>query len=152
MSQAKPSDKEADDYCQAWISNGNDQGKAWRVAYPKSNASDTVMYIKASNMHKMSKIRVRIEQLQVITAQKADEKYGITAESLIKRLGDIDESAEKEGKFSASVSAVMGQAKLCGFDIQKIEVAGPGGKPIQTISATIDPVAAGKAYEDMIKG
>lgn len=152
MSQGKPSDVEIDDYCQAWISNGNKQADAWRVAYPNSQVSGKGAQEKASKMHKMGKVQARIADLTVKAAEIAEETHGVTVNSLLNELEEARELGKANAQTSACVAATMGKAKLCGLDVQKLEVAGPGGRPIQTISAAIDPVSAGKAYEDMIKG
>ena len=104
--------------------NGNDQSAAWRNAYPTSKGSAKNVHEKASNMHKLAKVQQRIAELTEINAEKANEVYGITAESLVRRLAELDSEAAQEGKFAASVSAVMGQAKLCGYDVNKVEVSG----------------------------
>ena len=122
MSQANPSDKEVDDYAQAWMANGNKIKAAWKIAFPNSKATEKSKDEKSSLFHKLDKVRSRVGELTDIAAEKADEVYGITAESLIRDLGEIKDKALSEGQFSPSVSAVMGQAKLCGFDVTKVEV------------------------------
>ena len=122
MSQGNPSDKEVDDYAQAWIHNGNKQADAWRVTYPKSAASDTVMHIKASNMHKMDRVQVRIAHYQAETVQICADKHAITVESLIAELEEAREVGKENGQTSAMVAATMGKAKLSGLDIQKVEM------------------------------
>ncbi len=147
MSQGKPSDKEIGAYCQAWMVNGNDQSAAWRQAYPASKGSAKNVHEKASKMHKSAKVQQRIAELQAITAELADKVYGITAESLVRRLAELDSEAAQEGKYTASVSAVMGQAKLCGFDTQKIEMELTGD-----ISVSDRMMVAKNKARDAMKG
>ena len=128
MSQANPSAKEIDDYAQAWMTNGNDQTKAWRVTFPKSKAIEKSQHENACLFHKIPKVRSRIRELRMIASEKADETFGVTAESLIKDLQDIQKAALNEKQFAPSVSAVMGQAKLAGLDVQKIDVTSKGDK------------------------
>lgn len=121
MSQSNPSDKEANDYAQEWILNGNDQSKAWRVAFPKSKASDKAIWENASTLHKNPKVQQRILELSNISTQKANEVYGITAESLLAEYEECRVAAIEEGQVSAAVSSINGKVKLCGFDVQKID-------------------------------
>lgn len=72
------------------------------------------------------------------------------------KLAIINElTAGKEGlkiKVHDSKAAIKQLSDMQGWNsATKHELTGAEGKPIQTISATIDPIAAGKAYEDMIK-
>ncbi len=134
VSQANPSEQEIEDYSQEWISNGNKQAPAWRVAFPSSQVSGKGAQEKASKMHKMAKVQARIAGLRASLAVIADERFGITAESLVSRLAEIDRGASSEGKYSASVAAVMGQAKLCGFKIDRVELSGSDGGAIKTES------------------
>lgn len=122
MSQLNPSDDEVNTYATEWIGNGNKIKEAWKITFPTSQATDKSKDEKASLFHKLVKVRSRISQVRSINAEKADEVYGITAQSLIKDLKEIKDRAMDDGQFSPSVSAVMGMSKICGFDVNKIEV------------------------------
>lgn len=143
MSQANPSEKEIEDYSQAWIANGNKQSPAWRAAFPTSKASDKAIHENASTMNKMPKVQQRILKLSNIAAQKAVERFGITAESLLVEYEECRKAAMEEGQISAAVSSVTGKVKLCGFDVSKIELTGADGGSIKTESAfTFIPVGS----------
>ena len=148
MSQGNPSDKEVEDYCQAWMGNGNDQTKAWRIAFPRSKAAPESQHVSASEMHKNTKVQLRILELANISAEIADEVYGITADSLIKDLADIRKRALEDGQYGPAVSSVMGQSKICGFDVQKIEMEVSGALDISSRVAQ----AKARAREAMNNG
>jgi hypothetical protein len=122
MSQRDPSDVEIEDYCQAWMVNGNDQSAAWREAYPSSKGSAKNVNEKASTMHKSAKVRQRIAELKQITAEIADEVYGVTADRLVSDLLEVKSRALEDSQYGPCVSAIMGASKICGFDTQKIEM------------------------------
>jgi len=90
MSQGNPTKVEINKYSENWVLYG-DQSKAWRVAYPKSKASAEVVHNKASLMHKMDDVQVRIAELQNIRREVADETCGLNAAWVAKRLKDMSE-------------------------------------------------------------
>ena len=55
--------------------------------------------------------------------------YGITIKSLLKELEEARESAlhAEIPQSSAAVSASMAKAKLCGFDVQKVDLSSKDG-------------------------
>ena len=110
MSQGNPTEKEIDDYAQAYIDNGNDQVKAWRVAFPDSESCLETQYPKASKMHKMDKVQARIVQLECERAEIARQRFSITTEGILQRLaiesgyaGEhlIPEDSTQSGRVSA---------------------------------------------------
>lgn len=121
MTQTTPTDEEADIYAQSFARDG-DKSKAFRKTFPNSKAKPESVHVNANKFHNMPKVSLRVDEVKSIAAEIADQVYGITAESLIKDLAEIKDKALDGGQFGPSVSAVMGQAKLCGFDVQKIEV------------------------------
>ncbi len=122
MSQGNPSDKEIEDYCQAYMVNGNDQSDAWRKAYPTSKGSAKNVHEKASKMHKSAKVQQRIVELQAINAEIAEQVYGVTADRLVSDLLEVKSRALEDSQYGPCVSAIMGASKICGFDTQKIEM------------------------------
>ena len=85
MSQGNPTQHEIDVYCAQWILNGGDQSKAWRVAYPESKMNDEGVNVKACNMHKMDKVRLRLDQLRQEVSQSDKKEFDISFEAQVKR-------------------------------------------------------------------
>ena len=97
MSQANPTQHEIDTYCAAWILNGGDQSKAWRVAYPNSKSPEKVGWEKGSTMHKMIKVQKRLVKMQADQAEKDAVVFDVSAAELKKILFDtIGEGREKD--------------------------------------------------------
>lgn len=134
MSQGNPSEQEIDVYAQAWMANGNKIKAAWKVVFPNSKATEKSKDEKSSLFHNMVKVQSRILELTNIAAQKADEVYGVTAEQLVGMLLETRSEAMKDGQFGPSVSAVTGISKMCGFDVNKVELSGAQGGAIKTES------------------
>ena len=134
MSQANPSQEEIDTYAQEWLGNGNKIKAAWKVVFPNSKATEKSKDEKSSLFHNLVKVQSRIGQLNEVAAEKANEVYGITAESLLAEYEEARVKALEAGQISASVSAITGKVKLCGFDVSKIELSGGDGAPIKTES------------------
>ena len=97
MSQGNPTQHEIDVYCAEWILNGGDQSKAWRKAYPNSTQTEDSVWVRASNMHKMCKVQVRLVELQAETAEKDAVEFDVSASELKKILFDtIAEARERD--------------------------------------------------------
>ena len=112
MSQRDPTQHEIDVYCAQWILNGGDQSKAWRVAYPESTMTDANVNTKACNMHKMVKVRSRLDQLQAETAAKDAVEFDMSASELKEKLNqviamgmELDPNGRRQG-LGATTSAI----------------------------------------------
>jgi len=117
MSHRNPTQHEIDVYCGEWILNGGDQSKAWRVAYPTSKMIDTNIHARACEMHKLTKVRERLAELQAETAEKDQEAFDISFEAQVKRCLAIHESgmdASEKQNLSAAQGAVNEINKMAG--------------------------------------
>lgn len=68
---------------------GKSQREAYKIAYNAKNMKDTTIDVKASQLFKTDKVRVRFEQLMGKVVKRAEEKAIITAEEVIKGIADI---------------------------------------------------------------
>lgn len=91
MSQGNPTDKEIDVYAQAIVLDGLSKSDAWRKSYPTSKAKPEVVNLKAFHMHKMTKVQLRIKELQNQAKQQAEEKFNISVEW---KMGMLKKAAE----------------------------------------------------------
>lgn len=123
MSQRTPTPKEVNDYAQEYLVNGGDQVKAWRVAFPKSKAKAETQHTQASLFHDLQKVCKRILELKEDMALQADERFGISIESLLIELEEARKKGIELGQIGPTVSATMGKAKLTGYDVQVIEIS-----------------------------
>lgn len=134
MSQARPTDIEADTYARHFVQLGV-KSDAFRVTFPKSKAADKAIHEKASTFHKIEKVQARISELNGIARKKANEVYGITAEWVASQMKNVIEMGQREiydqhgNKKAENLSAVTSAGatlnKMCGFDAPtKVEHSG----------------------------
>ena len=107
------------DFCLFYIETGN-ASEAYRRAYDAENMKPETVNRRAFDLMENSKIKARIEVLQ---AERRKE-HNITVSDILNKLEDIYSEAMKKGNLSSAVSAVMGQAKVLGFDKQTINLEG----------------------------
>lgn len=68
---------------------GKSQREAYKTAYNAENMADNTIDVKASQLLKKDKVRVRYEQLRGKVIKRTEEKAIITAEEIIKEIADI---------------------------------------------------------------
>jgi len=69
---------------------GKSQREAYKIAYPTSKKwKDNVVDVKACELLKNGKVKVRYDELRGKVLKRAEEKAIITAEEVIKRIADI---------------------------------------------------------------
>lgn len=107
------------DFCLFYIETGN-ASEAYRRAYDAENMKPETVNRRAFDLMENSKIKARIEALQV----EHRKEHNITVSDILNKLEDIYSEAMKKGNLSSAVSAVMGQAKVLGFDKQTINLEG----------------------------
>ncbi len=89
MSQSNPTDHEATRYAESYVLYGN-QSRAFRNAFPQCKAKADSVHVKASNMHRIDKVQLRIEELAAQVAQEAADRFQIDAAYVMGRIADID--------------------------------------------------------------
>lgn len=114
-------------FCQYFAETGN-ATKAYILGY---EVPDTVKRISssvnASKLLKDERILARLEELR----EDARQRHHITIDTLIKELDTAMEIAERTSNSSAIIAATQAKAKLLGMSIDRQEVSGPGGSPIE---------------------
>ena len=119
MSQGNPTQHEIDVYCAQWILNGGDLSKAWRKAYPNSTMNDEGVNVKACNMHKMGKVRLRLDQFQAEQAEQDAIEFDVSASELKKILFDtIAEGREKDP--ATGKPYALGVVSPCAAEISRM--------------------------------
>ncbi|EFA28181.1 terminase small subunit family protein, partial [Haemophilus influenzae HK1212] len=110
-----------------YIETGN-ASEAYRRAYDAENMKPETVNRRAFDLMENSKIKARIEALRA----EHRKEHNITVSDILNKLEDIYSEAMKKGNLSSAVSAVMGQAKVLGFDKQTINLEGDI-KPLPTV-------------------
>ncbi|WP_439293946.1 terminase small subunit [Lonepinella sp. BR2882] len=103
-------------FCLAYIETGN-ASEAYRQAYNVEQMKPESVHRKAKELLDNGKVAARIEQLQADNVAR----HNITVDSLLDELEETRKQAMNNNQLSVAVSAVMGKAKLLGFDKPKAD-------------------------------
>jgi phage terminase small subunit len=109
------------------IVTGMSQADAYREAYTVGDKTkpETVQN-QAYILIKRPDISARVAELR----KPVVEAVRITLLSHLERLRELSQAAEKEGQFSAAITAEVSRGKACGLYVEKSEVSGPNGAPV----------------------
>lgn len=103
--------------------------EAYRRAFPKSRAwKESALWPKCSRLAALPHVAKRIRELQAAGARSAV----FTLADHLQNLEKISRAALKAQDFNAAARAEEARGKASGFYIQKTEVTGKGGGPIET--------------------
>lgn len=104
-------------FCQLYIELGN-ASEAYRQSYDCKNMSDEAISVEASKLLNYPKITLRISELQ----NNHTKRHQITVDDLLAELEEVRTLAlipsGEHGtlQLNVAVSAIMGKAKILGFD------------------------------------
>jgi len=137
-----------EDFCRIYVENGGNATDAYRRAYQTKDWTENALNVQASKMLKHPKIVLRVEQLQA----GHSKRHNITVDDLISELDEARQVALASPRgASAAVSATMGKAKLLGLVVDRAELTGKDGGPIQAVTASMTPQEAAEAYAATLK-
>lgn len=113
-------------FCELVALEGMTQADAYRQAYDCSKMKQETIWVRASELMADSKVSGRVESLKAEAAKATIKKTARTREQLLEKLDRVfDDAMDGDRKaHSAAVSAIGTQAKLLGFDVQKVELSG----------------------------
>jgi uncharacterized protein YicC (UPF0701 family) len=105
-------------FCREYIKTGN-ASAAYRAVSPKAATwLEKTLWEKASRMLARGKVKARIAEMQADAAQSSM----VTVDLLNRKLENYQKEAREDKQFAVCVAAVMGQAKLFGFLVDKKEI------------------------------
>lgn len=115
MTQAKLTAKQ-EAFAQG-IADGLGQADAYRMAYNSNTASDSSIYVQASNLMKNSKVALRVAELKSQVADKQLWSREMSVKALV--------AAYREGSGSVKVSAVKELNAMHGYnEPSKLNITG----------------------------
>jgi len=79
-----------EDFAQHYALHGK-PADAYRHAFDTSRMKPNTIYVKASELLRDGKVQVRIEELQAIAAEQADEQFKMDSAWLLNRLQEVDQ-------------------------------------------------------------
>lgn len=110
------------------LAQGKTADEAYKTAGFKANRGN------ATTLKANQSISNRVKEIQ----GRAAERVAVTIQSITDELDEIRKAAGDVGQHSAALGAVMGKAKLHGLLIEKKQVTGADGGPVQVIIANAD--------------
>ena len=122
-------------FCQKYIELGN-ASEAYRQSYSCGGMSDNAIAVEASRLQGNPKVSLRIEDIQ----KSHQIRHEITVDGLTDELEEARQVSMGEGQGGGMVSATMGKAKLHGLLIDKNELTGKNGQPIEVAVTTKDQI------------
>ena len=111
----------------AYVETGN-ASEAYRRAYNAVRMKPAVINVKASELLANGNVAVRVAELQAAHV----ERHEITVDDILRELEEARTMAATldRPQVSAMVAASMGKAKILGFEVNRTEVTGKDGAPI----------------------
>lgn len=117
------------------VASGMTQADAYRTAYNAENMKPETIASKASILMADGNVRARVDELRAPIAEKAQ----ITLESHLDDLLRLRRMAEDNNDIKAAISAEIARGKAAGIVVDKKEITGKNGGPIeQKTSVAID--------------
>lgn len=111
------------------VGSGVDQTEAFRRAYPKSKTwTPKTLWSKACTLAKQPNVKARIAQIKEAGARAAV----FTLADHLRNLEVISHAALSSKEYNAAARAEEARGRASGFYVQKTELTGKGGGPIET--------------------
>lgn len=126
VEEAKKLTQKQESFCLLYLETGN-ASEAYRRAYSCEKMKPETINRTAKEMLDHPKIAARVAELRAPVVKKAQ----ITLEGHLEDLKRLRDKAEKEGKFSAAVTAEMARGKASGLYVEKTELTGKDGGPLK---------------------
>lgn len=122
-----------------YVECGN-ASEAYRHAYDVGeNTKPETVWENASKTLADTKVSTRVMELQ----EQARERHAVTVDSLTQELNEAREQAKEDPKgASAHVAAIMGKAKLHGLLVERQELTGKDGGPIEFDQSPSERIAS----------
>lgn len=117
-------------FCLELAMSGN-ASEAYRSAYNAGKMKPETVSRRAADLVANGKIAARLENLRF----DARERSGITLADHLGTLRLLREEARKTGQLSAAITAETNRGKASGLYVERTEISGPGGGPIETVDA-----------------
>lgn len=111
------------------VAAGKTQAEAYRTAFPRSQKwKDQAVWVKASELASRAVIKARVAEYQARAAAAAV----FTLADHLRNLEAISNAALIAKDFNAAARAEEARGRASGFYVQKTELTGKGGGPIET--------------------
>ena len=125
------------------VASGMSQSDAYRTAYKvRERTKPETVNQQASRIMADRKVAARVDDLRKPVVEAAQ----ITLASHLARLRALSEAAEGSAQYSAAITAEIARGKASGLYVEKTELTGANGGPVQI--AKIERVIVRPANQD----
>lgn len=114
-----------ENFCQKYLEIGN-AAEAYRLSYETGSTNARAIASNANKLLNDPQVSMRIKELQ----EEHKQRHNVSIDSLTEELEQARGLALQTEQPSAAVSATMGKAKLHGLLVDKQEISGKDGGPI----------------------
>ena len=115
-------------FCLRYIETGN-ASEAYRLSYDADSMKPATVNRTAFDLLENPKIAARLEELRGMSVRR----HLVTIDTLTAELDELKAMARDNGQYSPAVTAVMGKAKLHGLLVDKGEITGKDGAPLEAV-------------------
>ncbi|MNL05993.1 Terminase small subunit [compost metagenome] len=112
-------------FCLAYMETGN-ASEAYRRCYSAGGMKPESVNREAKALTDNPKIAARLSELRAPVVEASQ----MTLESHLQRLADLSDKAEKAEKYAAAVAAEIARGKASGLYVEKTEITGANGGPV----------------------
>jgi len=113
------------------VASGMSQSDAYRAAYKiRQDTKPDSVNQAASRVMANVKVASRVEELRKPVVEAAQ----ITLASHLARLRALSEAAEGSAQYSAAITAEIARGKASGLYVEKTELTGANGGPVETVT------------------
>lgn len=113
---------------------------AYKEAYDAENMQHRTVQKRAHELNINPRVAARIEELR----KPIIEKIGITLDDHLRDLLSLRNRAADEGQYSAAISAEVARGKAAGLHIDKSQILGANGQPLERIEVAFVSAIPGK--------
>ena len=120
-------------FCLTYFECGN-ASQAYRQSYDASRMKSETVNREAKKLMDNPKIATRLEELRA----PVTKAVRITLESHLNMLATLRDEARNLGQVAAAVNAESLRGKASGLYVDKREISGPGGGPVELSASRVD--------------
>jgi len=120
-------------FCLAYIELG-DASAAYRKAYNTAKMKPETINRTAKDLLDNPKITTRVAELRAPVIEKAQ----FTLEKHLETLAELRDKSSQLRQMNAAIAAEIARGKAAGFYVEKREITGKGGEPLNIPDITVN--------------
>lgn len=123
------------------VGGGMELASAYREVYDvKPDTKPESTRNLACKLAALPHVAAKVASIKAPVVEKLksmEKESAITLEGHLQKLAELRDAAESKDKYDAAVKAEIARGKAAGIVIEKREISGPNGGPLQSLNANI---------------